>query len=252
MKKTRGFLSNNSAINRLFELYSLFFGYPWIGHHVRWRLLKKEMNSLGPVVVDIGCGSGFFSDRLARRMGDVIAIDLDKKTIQYANKKYGNRVNFVVADAQWLPLRPMIAGSCICIEVIEHIREDILVTEEASRVLRPNGQLFLTTPRHSFHPLHLLLGDFTHVRKGYATEELVQLLKGRFDMVKVREYLRSWGRITFTIQYLLYRRGVRERHSISLVMLLIVFPILKYLSLLDHFSTSRGLELECLARKIST
>jgi ubiquinone/menaquinone biosynthesis C-methylase UbiE len=56
----------------------------------------------GQLVLDIACGNGNFSERLARLGAKVIAFDYSEKMIEHAKKRrvdYSNQIQFHVADA---------------------------------------------------------------------------------------------------------------------------------------------------------
>ena len=127
----------------------------WDADEVRWGLFgipDGDLGVLGDVagldVVELACGTAYFSAWLHRRGARVIALDLSAEQLGSARRcqeVYGPRFPLVQADAQRLPLR---SG-----------RADLVVSEhgaaawcdperwvaEAARILRPGGRLVFLT-----------------------------------------------------------------------------------------------------------
>ena len=61
-------------------------------------------------VVEVGCGTGRMTRRLADRCGELWALDHSANSLRVAREKVGEgRARFVQADAGYLPLRPGMA-----------------------------------------------------------------------------------------------------------------------------------------------
>jgi SAM-dependent methyltransferase len=127
----------------------------WSTDAVRWGLFgvpDTDLGALGDVaaldVVDLACGTAYFSAWLTRRGARVIALDMSAAQLRSAlrcQESYGPRFPIVLADAQRLPL----AGSCVDLVVSEHgvaaWCDPMLWVPEAARILRPGGRLVFLT-----------------------------------------------------------------------------------------------------------
>lgn len=96
----------------------------------------------GPIL-DIGCGEGYYSSRLAKAMGaELVGLDISKEAVRYAAARY--------KDARW------ICGSAARLPVEDHSVGLITslfaltIPEEFHRVLRPDGHFIqvLAAPDH--------------------------------------------------------------------------------------------------------
>jgi 2-polyprenyl-3-methyl-5-hydroxy-6-metoxy-1,4-benzoquinol methylase len=154
----------------------------------RWRWVMQHLAS-GPVrTLDAGCGSGAFTMYAARLGNEAIGLSFDARNNRVARERAAmlglSRVRFIDADlrelndlsAGWKPFHQI-----LCLETIEHIREDENLIANLAALLRPGGRLFLTTPFVHARPL---LGDRLsaiedggHVRAGYDHSELRRLLE---------------------------------------------------------------------------
>ncbi|MBF0569948.1 MAG: methyltransferase domain-containing protein [Candidatus Omnitrophica bacterium] len=96
-------------------------------------------------VLDLGCGSGESSLKLAELGFQVTGADMD-----VGRFKYHDRLSFVPCDLKDpLNIPPGTYDYVIFLEVIEHIYNPGMVMAEISRVLKPGGRLIISTPNVS-------------------------------------------------------------------------------------------------------
>jgi ubiquinone/menaquinone biosynthesis C-methylase UbiE len=101
-----------------------------------------------PLALDVGCGTGIQSLRLASLGYRVIGVDIAEKLVTKAQDKLFKHdypdTQFYIADAQYLPFQDGIASCVNCcgptLSFIPNWRNALL---EISRCLRPNGKLLL-------------------------------------------------------------------------------------------------------------
>ena len=123
----------------------------WASDQLVWGLTATPEASLGVLgelegrdVLDLGCGTGYFSAWLARRGATVTAVDLSPEQLATARRcqdQFDVRFALVEANAEVLPL----PDASFDVVVSEHgvgvwCRPDAWVAE-AARVLRPGGRL---------------------------------------------------------------------------------------------------------------
>jgi SAM-dependent methyltransferase len=135
---------------------------------------------VGKVVLDAGCGVGYGTAFLAERARRVVGVDLSEEAISYARSRYGApNVDFVVGDLLRLE-RPDDAFDVVCaFETIEHLPDQEAFLDEARRVLRPGGALFLSTP-----PAGAAAPNPFHEHE-LSADELERLLRSRFAHVEL-------------------------------------------------------------------
>lgn len=97
--------------------------------------------------LDLGCGDGRLTAELHAER--VTAADVSALALARARRRLGSGVRFVelTPDAP-LPLEDSAFDLVLCAETLEHVRDLQLLLSEARRVLRPRGELALTTPPH--------------------------------------------------------------------------------------------------------
>lgn len=111
----------------------------------------KSLLPLGELVIlDVGCGNGFVASKLAELGHSVIGIDASEDGINLARRAYPN-VRFEVYSA-YNNLRKIVSGVDVVVssEVIEHIYSPKKYLSRIHEVIKPSGNIILTTPYHGF------------------------------------------------------------------------------------------------------
>jgi SAM-dependent methyltransferase len=108
--------------------------------------LAEFVRGLGRVerALDVGCGDGRLTaeiDAAALTAADVSAVALERA----AARLPGAALVELEPDAP-LPLDDAAFDLVLCAETVEHVRDVQLFLSELRRVLRPGGELALTTP----------------------------------------------------------------------------------------------------------
>ena len=94
----------------------------------------RRYGCTGPVV-DVGCGEGYYSSRLAAGIGaELVGLDISKEAVRCAAAKYKD-AQWLCATAAALPLPTASAGLLTSLFALT-------VPEEFRRVLRPEGLYF--------------------------------------------------------------------------------------------------------------
>ena len=103
-----------------------------------------DANIKSPRILDLGCGSGWFTSILGT-FGPTVGVDLSGEAIAEASRRHPH-VDFHQEDfSTWQPTSD---GFDVIVsqEVIEHLEAQNRYLELAYRALRPNGLFVLTTP----------------------------------------------------------------------------------------------------------
>jgi 2-polyprenyl-3-methyl-5-hydroxy-6-metoxy-1,4-benzoquinol methylase len=164
-----------------------------------WHQCKLELlqwfwtPARGARVLDLGCGSGVVSDALARAGARVTGVDASPAAIAYARATFGrDGVAFREGVADALDLEPASFDAAVCLEVVEHVHAhqaaDLLAG--LRRVLRPGGELLLSTPNYrGLWPLIEWAADrFGGVARMDADQHVT-----RFHRKRLRRFLEDAG-----------------------------------------------------------
>ncbi len=106
------------------------------------NLLLKNVN--GKKLLDVGCGTGHWSDFFSQLGFTVTGVDISPEMIRVANGKNINRASFKIADAHHLPFEDETFDVSVVITTLEFVRNPAGVIYEMARCTRhSNGKLIL-------------------------------------------------------------------------------------------------------------
>lgn len=135
------------------RMYNLEDSYWWfVGRH---RLIEALMHRCfgppdsgvtGRTFLDVGCGTGAMSARLAK-WGKVVSADFSPLALSFSRRRGLNHL--VGADAMKLPFRSNSFDALIALDLLEHIPDDRAALCEFFRVLKPGGRIFLLVPAYA-------------------------------------------------------------------------------------------------------
>jgi ubiquinone/menaquinone biosynthesis C-methylase UbiE len=116
------------------------------------------------VVVDIGCGVGDETSRLARADRFVVGADYSAETMQLAAADHKNDtgLRFAAFDGAALALRDAGVDFIVSSHIIEHFTNPVSHVADLARALRPDGTAFVITPNAPAdfeNPFHVYLFD---------------------------------------------------------------------------------------------
>jgi 2-polyprenyl-3-methyl-5-hydroxy-6-metoxy-1,4-benzoquinol methylase len=162
-----------------FTNHSYKLRFPWRLYHgpIISALQNAIDSSTGPEVLNLGSGPFLELPLLKREGRNFTACDVDERAIVEAKRRYGAELKAadVVVPGQPLPYPDGTFDLVTSMDVIEHIVDPIPWVREALRVLKPKGQLFLTTPNYSSFSLRLLEATVLEViarRQGFSRHDI--------------------------------------------------------------------------------
>lgn len=123
----------------------------WFVDHRSGRLRDAIGVPAGSRVVELGCGAGELTARMAAAGLTVTAVDLSRPLLELArgrlNGSSGGRVALVEGDVTALPLASACADCVVAIGLMDYLPAPAAFVAELQRVLRPGGQIVVTVPK---------------------------------------------------------------------------------------------------------
>lgn len=116
---------------------------------VRLQYVADRIQLAGARVLDVGCGAGLLSEALAQRGAQVTAIDLAPELIKVARLhrlETGVEVDYRLQSVESLAAEePGTFDAVTCMEMLEHVPDPGAVIAACATLLKPGGQLFVST-----------------------------------------------------------------------------------------------------------
>ena len=182
------------------------------GTLLRWYALKDILRSEikeGSAILDIGSYDGYISYNLKKILPNsrITVVDIDKSGLKLAKER---GLNTLYASALELPIEDNQIDFVLCLDLIEHVKEDDKLIKEISRVLKRNGKVILTTPMEMGVSIPFLSKeknesinrDWGHVRKGYSLESIEKMfVDDNLIIVKTSTYFNSLSRFIYWLNF---------------------------------------------------
>lgn len=121
-------------------------------------LFDRYTLGAAPRILDLGCGTGEITRRLAQRYGDaeLVGVDILENNLAIAREasaEFGERVRYEVGDAFALAAADASFDLVVCRHMSQAVPDFPRVFDEISRVLKPGGWLHLLSEDYGM--LHL-------------------------------------------------------------------------------------------------
>lgn len=257
IKKTLGDFFNKSPFLRklFYRLLDLLLLRAW---HIHRELKKWKKNKGNDIhILDAGAGFGQYTYYLSNMnpYWSILAVDVKKDQVSDNNKFFQrigkDNVKFKIAD-----LTQFRTNECfdliLCVDVMEHIEDDVKVFENFYHSLKPGGMLLISTPSDQggsdVHDENDTSFIEEHVRNGYNADEIKTKLKNAgFSKVSVRYSYGVPGKISWklSMKYPILLLGKSKLFFVLIPFYyLLVFPfcfILNYLDVHMAHKTGTGL-----------
>lgn len=107
------------------------------------RTLPLQSHEL---VLDMGCGSGWFAQLCHDAGVRVVATDIALAGVAGARARFPKAAQFAVTDAYHAALADDSFDAVVLSEVVEHLEDAAAGLAEAARVTKPGGRVLVTVP----------------------------------------------------------------------------------------------------------
>lgn len=146
----------------------------------QWTLNKFTPFLFGDIL-EIGCGIGNFTGLLAK-YGKVWAIDIDQEYIKKTKLNKKINVGFGDIEKGKYFFKNKRFDSIVCLNVLEHIKDDNSALNNLFALLKPGGKLILLVPSHQFlyGSMDSAIGHFRRYNKSTLTD---MLKKAGFEII---------------------------------------------------------------------
>lgn len=185
-------------------------------NYLAWQgqLVRRE---IGPRVLEIGCGLGNFTAMLLDRQL-VIALDNEPACIEQFQQRYSAHANLqaFTCDAtgdELLRFSRFGPDSCVCLNALEHIEDDLGLLQRVKTVLPTGGAIVLLLPAFAslYGPIDRNLGHF----RRYTLRSLRDLAAAAGLQVKKAHYINAIGFFGWWTNAHIFRREAQSPAQIA-------------------------------------
>ncbi|HZO76733.1 MAG TPA: class I SAM-dependent methyltransferase [Solirubrobacteraceae bacterium] len=155
------------------------------------EVLRSELKLSGAMVIDVGCGTGALTHRLAEEGARVVGVDPSADAIARASGRGEPSERYLVGRAEDLPVEDRSADIVTFLNSLHHVSIAALVQAlaEARRVLRADGIVYVQEPlaEGEYFEVVRLLDDEREVRA--AAQDALRGARGvGLEVIRELEY----------------------------------------------------------------
>lgn len=265
--------------SKFMEMYVRILGIPFperrLENLLMWKMMLFEE---GEKILDVGCGDGLLLPQIAKMGCKIEGVDLSPNALEEAKRRVehlniSKQIKLRKGSAEKLDYEDQSFDKVICNCTLEHIENDEKALNEMIRVLKIDGNLFLTVPVNKLNEtlLNILFKLPKQIRKLFC-KEIVNEAKNQKEVII--NFLKSnyHARIGYDEKILISTLEKKKMKVIGLYyyikkssilfqlsyytklgsppLIAIFFPILYTFGLLDHYlSRARGRAFAIVAQK---
>lgn len=180
-----------------------------VGNYNRW-IFEQVEPYLGQRILDVGCALGnitrFYHDRER-----VIGVDIAPEFGELFRRRFAHlpQYSFLLADFAHVDpasLRHERLDTVVCLNVLEHLKDDVAALRTMYEVLVPGGRLALLVP--AYRALYGTMDAADHHYRRYATGEVRRKLTGAGFVVERVWHMNAPGMLAWFLNGKVLRRAL--------------------------------------------
>lgn len=240
---------NVEEYERMFRLEDSYWWF--VGrHHLILTFLQAQYGGRSDLtILDIGCGTGAMSRKLAP-WGAVVSADFSPLALTYCRRR--NLHQLCMADAMRLPFRDNSFDVVVALDILEHLPDDQAALCEFHRVLKPGGRVIATVPAYpslwSGHDVALM-----HFRRYVAREVRERFTAARLKIEKLSYAMTLLYPVVWLMRRVILRKDAPPQASLVSVPRPVNRLLVRLLSgenaLIRRVSLPFGVTVFCMAER---
>ena len=184
-------------------------------NYFAWQA-RMVLPELGSRVLEMGCGIGNFTGMLLGREA-VIAVDVEAECIERVTERYSSQnlraFVFDMDAGRYGELARFRADTCVCLNVLEHVRSDDAAILGMASVLPSGGRIVLIVPAFPalFGPIDRNLGHYRRYTRG----AVARLARDGGLRVKKLRYMNVAGFFGWWVNAHIFKREEQSERQID-------------------------------------
>ena len=182
-------LSTTSNPAELFKMYSQF-------QADRLHLLKPYLTKRARVL-EVGCSAGMFLFPVKKLVKEVVGIDFDRASAEYAAKKC--RCKVYTTDIKETPLKKKYFDVIVAFQTLEHVKDPKQFIDDLREYLAPGGVIAIEVPNlhdslaHVFDLPHHYQFYYHASHLWYFTEKSLEKVMGQTGFKGMTHHLQDYN-----------------------------------------------------------
>jgi SAM-dependent methyltransferase len=179
------------------------------------RLAREQ---LGWRVIEIGCGTGNFTRHLLDREL-VLGIDVVEDCVKRLKERFPEQANIEarvldVQDAEFTALRRYRPDSIVCLNALEHVKDDRKALDHMHAVLPQGGRAVFILPAFEslYGPIDANLGHF----RRYSMRSWRELAESAGFRLRTIRFFNSIGYLAWWVNAKVFKRAEQSEWQIEL------------------------------------
>ena len=168
------------------DKYDLSIPLYVVEHYLKKRVefIKKYVR--GRLILDVGCGTGMFAQRLKKERFEVTGMDPSQKMLDIAKERFDGQI--IKGSSDSLPFENEIFDCAVSIAVFHHIADEKKVFKTISEMVRvvKNGGVIIIWDHNPLNPYWPVI--MKKVPQDTGEERLIPAREIREDLLKNRIY----------------------------------------------------------------
>lgn len=165
----------------------------WLAHKLNNVELVRQLSKIKGEVYDLGCGARPYEK-------DILTVAQRYVGVDWSNTLHGLHADIVADLNRRLTIPDEVADTVVSFQVLEHLCEPQNMLNEACRILRPGGQIFLSVPFQWW--VHEAPHDYFRYTR-YGLEYMFR--KAGFAEIEIKESTGFWVMWILKFNYQLSR-----------------------------------------------
>ena len=187
---------------------------------------------LGKRVMDAGCGIGNFCELISKDVDFILAVDLSPSNLKILKQRFAEnqkvKIGQLDLDNDIEVIRENKIDTIVCLDVLEHIKQDIVMLKNFKKIIEPNGKLLVKVPACPW-----LFGNIDeasgHFRR-YSRKMLLNKLREAGWKPLFVSYMNIFGILPYFVKSRIKKRNSNFSSTFSpwqLSLLRMIMPILQ-------------------------
>lgn len=170
-------------------------------NNIRFNYIKSKTKIKNKIILDLGCGGGILTEKLAKHGAQIIALDKSKELIELAKYRLlfsKIKINYLNVDiTNFLKNCKTKFDIIICMELLEHLENKSEIINLLKAVINKNGIIIISSLNKNIltYTKMILFGEFifkklhknTHIFSKLIKLNEINYNKNTFKIIDIKE-----------------------------------------------------------------